>query len=601
MICLSLALTVMLPVRSRADEEPEPDPIAEFVERAYLLILDREAEPDGFVFWYDNITQGSMTAAQLVNGFMTSEEFNNRDLSDEEKLDILYHVMFDREPDEGGFAFWKNFMECGVSISAIVNGFTTSDEFAAVCERFKMIPGSVSLGENRDLNLKVTEFVARSYRIFLERKPDIMGLNDWTGRIARGEIAATELINGIVTSEEFLNRGLSDAQVLNLIYHAMFDRDIDAAGQETWTGILGMGVSISCVVGLIGTSDEFTALCRNYGMLPGEVKLTQPRDFNYQLTGFLSQAYLKLSGRAATVSELNSGADAILSGSKKVTDVLSSIIALPESQAKLVSNEDYLSVVFDVCLGGQPTKLNVSGALAGLSNGITRSHILSLIAKEPAYISRLAAMGISNKMEAPKKMIALTFDDGPYSPVTNRILDVMETYGAHATFFVVGNRVNSYRSCIIRAVNLGCEIGNHTWDHTSLTSLSGASIASQISQCNNAVYNLTGERPKVMRPVGGAFNSTVSNNVGMPMIIWSVDTNDWKYRDATHVANAILNNVRDGDIVLMHDLYASTASAIETVVPQLIAQGYTLVTVSELAEYREKQLQSGQAYYSIRG
>jgi peptidoglycan/xylan/chitin deacetylase (PgdA/CDA1 family) len=182
-----------------------------------------------------------------------------------------------------------------------------------------------------------------------------------------------------------------------------------------------------------------------------------------------------------------------------------------------------------------------------------------------------------------------------------RILDALEPYGAHATFFVVGNRVGNYSECVIRATNLNCEIADHTWNHTTLTKISGDAVHSQIWDCAETVYNLTGVCPRVMRPVGGSYNSTVSQNVGMPMIIWSVDTNDWKYRDSDHVINEILNNVRDGDIILMHDLYETTATAIETVVPALIEAGYTLVTVSELAEYKGIDMENGKAYFSMRG
>ena len=83
------------------------------------------------------------------------------------------------------------------------------------------------------------------------------------------------------------------------------------------------------------------------------------------------------------------------------------------------------------------------------------------------------------------------------------------------------------------------------------------------------------------------------------MIIWSIDTNDWKYRDSNHVINEVLNNVRDGDIVLMHDLYETTATAVETIVPALVDAGYTLVTISELAEYKNIQMQDGKAYFSM--
>ena len=126
-------------------------------------------------------------------------------------------------------------------------------------------------------------------------------------------------------------------------------------------------------------------------------------------------------------------------------------------------------------------------------------------------------------------------------------------------------------------------------------------VRSEVSGCNTVVEDLIGVRPKVMRPCGGSFSDTTRANVGMPMIIWSLDTQDWKHRDTQKTVNAILNNVSDGDIILMHDLYPSTAGAMEIVIPELTRRGYTLVTVSELAEAKGIDLEDGAAYYSLRG
>lgn len=183
------------------------------------------------------------------------------------------------------------------------------------------------------------------------------------------------------------------------------------------------------------------------------------------------------------------------------------------------------------------------------------------------------------------KMIAITYDDGP-SVNTSTILKTLQQYDAVATFFVVGNRVSTYASTVKAAYDLGCEIGNHTWEHLILTRYSASTIQSQISRTNAAVKAVTGVSPVVMRPPGGNYNSTVKSAVNMPLINWSIDTRDWATRSASSTISAVLNHVKDGDIVLMHDLYASTAEASKTIIPTLISRGYQLVTVSELAESR---------------
>lgn len=194
-------------------------------------------------------------------------------------------------------------------------------------------------------------------------------------------------------------------------------------------------------------------------------------------------------------------------------------------------------------------------------------------------------------------MVALTYDDGPYSPVTNRILDTLEKYDAKATFFVVGNRVSSYSSSVKRAYNMGCEIANHTYNHTFLTSASNSTINSEISRTNNAVKSITGQSPVIVRAPGGEVNSRVLNTVSYPFVGWDVDTLDWSSRNASSVVSKIKNNVRNGSIVLMHDLYSSTASATETIVPWLINKGYCLVTVSELMEYKNIDFHGGKVYH----
>lgn len=205
----------------------------------------------------------------------------------------------------------------------------------------------------------------------------------------------------------------------------------------------------------------------------------------------------------------------------------------------------------------------------------------------------------TSKIDPNKKMIALTFDDGP-GPYTQAIVDCLAKYDAHATFFVVGNRVNTYKSALKSAAANGNEIGNHTYSHPTLTSLSTANVQSQISKTDSAVKSVTGITPSIVRAPGGATNSRVRNAINKPFIYWSIDTLDWKYRNSTRTVNVVMNNVKDGDIILMHDIHKTSKEAALILIPKLVNAGYQLVTVSELAQYRGYTMQNHVSYSSFR-
>lgn len=215
------------------------------------------------------------------------------------------------------------------------------------------------------------------------------------------------------------------------------------------------------------------------------------------------------------------------------------------------------------------------------------------------YLCYFSEKGVLlRKIDKNKKMVALTYDDGP-SIYTPRILKTLKENNSVATFFVVGNRVPMYSDTVKKAYDMGCEIGNHTYEHKSLPNLSETEVKRQISKTNKEVKKAIGEKPVIMRPTGGATNNNIKKWVGMPSIIWSIDTLDWKTRNADSTKRAVLDHVKDGDIVLMHDLYSATATASETIIPELVRRGYQLVTVSELAECRGGMKETG-AYYSFR-
>lgn len=197
------------------------------------------------------------------------------------------------------------------------------------------------------------------------------------------------------------------------------------------------------------------------------------------------------------------------------------------------------------------------------------------------------------------KYIALTFDDGPnYN--TNKILDILEKYDAFATFFVVGKNIKGNEKVIERMNNMGMEIGNHTFDHLLLTKRKEEKIKWEIETTNEMIFNITNRYPTLFRPSYGSFNKKIKKVSDMPIIIWNIDTLDWKYHNSEKIVSRVINKVSDGDIILMHDIYSASANALDNIIPMLKEMGYEFVTVSDLFYYNGINLKKGKVYGSAK-
>lgn len=198
-------------------------------------------------------------------------------------------------------------------------------------------------------------------------------------------------------------------------------------------------------------------------------------------------------------------------------------------------------------------------------------------------------------VDPDRPMVALTFDDGP-GQRTGELLAKLEEYHAHATFFMLGQKVSSYPEEVRKMKEIGCELGNHSYDHADLGKSDAAKIIDEITSTNAKVAAITEENPTVMRPPYGSISSTLRENAGMPMIMWNIDTLDWKTRNAQATIDNVMSSVKDGDIILMHDIHSETIDAAFELIPKLEEAGYQLVTISEMAAAKGVALQSGEKY-----
>ena len=185
-------------------------------------------------------------------------------------------------------------------------------------------------------------------------------------------------------------------------------------------------------------------------------------------------------------------------------------------------------------------------------------------------------------VDPSRPMVALTFDDGPGGKPSDRILDILEEYNAKATFFMVGSNVSMYTDNVKRKVTLGMELGNHTMTHANY----GDDVTeADISDASDIIKQTAGRRPDCFRSPGGNTNDNILSmckKYKLPLYYWTIDTEDWKNKNADKIYENVMKNVKDGDIILMHDIYDSTAEAVARIVPELKEKGFQLVTCRQL-------------------
>ncbi|MCI8466928.1 MAG: polysaccharide deacetylase family protein [Bacilli bacterium] len=198
-----------------------------------------------------------------------------------------------------------------------------------------------------------------------------------------------------------------------------------------------------------------------------------------------------------------------------------------------------------------------------------------------------------------KKTVALTFDDGPNGSKTLRLVELLHQNKMHATFFMVGNRMATAPNVIKEVLKTGNEVGSHSYNHKNLTRLTKEELLEEEKSTNLIYKSITGQDLKLLRPPYGNVNDTMKQNLNLTFINWNLDTEDWRYRNTNHIYDSVINKVKDGDIILMHDLYETTIEAVEKLLPELYVRGFQVVSVSELANIKGQTLEVHKVYRSF--
>lgn len=226
------------------------------------------------------------------------------------------------------------------------------------------------------------------------------------------------------------------------------------------------------------------------------------------------------------------------------------------------------------------------------------------MAGDPYDKIRIAPMSVhvrvSERTLEGKKLIALTFDDGPSASTTPRLLDLLYEKDVPVTFFVLGNMARNNPDIIRRAEKEGHVVASHTMYHQNLVRISASAVRADIEEATTVITGILGHPPAFTRPPYGNINDAVRATVGTPMILWSVDTRDWDNKNTEAIIANALDQSYDGGIILMHDVYPTSVDAVPTLIDTMRNAGYEFVTIPELIEIRNVSPEAGVGYYYFR-
>lgn len=237
--------------------------------------------------------------------------------------------------------------------------------------------------------------------------------------------------------------------------------------------------------------------------------------------------------------------------------------------------------------------------------GRMKGIVLAVLLLLPAFVCRAEAVpAVKEKPGNPAKLCALTFDDGPHKSYTPRILDTLDEYGVKATFFIVGTRIASHADTVRRMAEAGHEIGYHTWHHDSLKDMSASAFEKDFNRWKEALTDAIGhEQPvSILRPPGGSTNKraqSYAKEAGLSLVIWSLDTMDWKHENPYTNLTRVRNHAEDGCIILMHDVVGASAESLPAMIEWLRGEGYEFFTVSELLSRNGVLPEAGETYWSM--
>ena len=481
------------------------DKIVAYVTRCYEIILGRGADEGGLNTWVNELNSGRKAAAEIIEQFVASAEFQNKNLSNADAVEILYKAMLGRESDPSGKADWLAKLNAGQHITAVINGFCGSAEFKAICDSYGIQPGTVTVKDGTPVtpgadNEKIKAYVERCYQIILGRGADEGGLNTWMDELTSGRKAAAEIIEQFVASAEFQNKKLSNSDSVEILYKAMLGRGSDPAGKASWVEKLDAGQDLTAVINGFCGSAEFKAICDSYGIQPGTVTVKQPTvpaANDEKIQAFVARCYKIILGRDADEGGMNTWFNELKSGRKAAAEIIESFVNSQEFQNKKYSNADAVEILYKAMLGrgSDPAgkadwveKLNAGQPVEAVINGFCGSAEFKAICD--AYgitpgtvnVPQLSKMAVMEEVPAEKPVVKETVNNVTRVEITNVSDTVNENLGtAVQAIYINEEKAKEFIGRCYRVI-LGREAGAEELNGWIGQMMNGSKTADQIAR-----------------------------------------------------------------------------------------------------------------------
>lgn len=354
-----LAFTILMQTGTVFADTSDKEGIGGFVARVYKTVMERDYDPEGYEYWTKGLSGGKLTAAELVEFFVCSDEFVNKGTTNEQYVNILYHAMMDRDSDPDGLSYWVGSLDTGMTRRKALALFTGSDEFTGICKSYGVRQGKVKLTDPVDIYSDKTGFVMRIYKSVLQRDADSDGLHFWTEQLLNG-CSAVDFVFNFFDSPEFKARGLSDREYIACLYRAFLGREGGDSELDNWLNHMTTHMlSRRLLFTQVAYSQEFMQYCESVGIVVGNLPLVEARDTNAVLNDYVINAFEAILGRKPSVDDLNYW-DSQLLGNMTAKQFIKQLLGTQEFKDLKKNNVEYIDSVYRAAFGRVPSNEEAS-------------------------------------------------------------------------------------------------------------------------------------------------------------------------------------------------------------------------------------------------
>lgn len=349
---------------------PAQDKKNAFVTRCYELILNRKPDNDGLFYWVSGLLTGSKNASDVINGFISSNEFKNRSLSKEASVELLYKTMLNRSSDAEGKSYWLGKLNAGEPLSTVVNGFCSSNEFKKLCKEYGINPGSGTGVNTDEPNIyledlvtpeqyeKIKQYVVRCYEHILNKYPDSEELSTWINLLASKKKGAVDIVYRFIFSDEYKSRNLNNDDTIYVLFKSLLGyAPLDT--MPSWVAKLESGSTIKSILNEFCDSDAFINMCWEYGMDTGYI-IADPNiiipdsiteEQKEKIRGFVTRCYKIILGREPDQKGLEEWVGLLTSGKKTAAEVVYGFLTSNEFKNKKINDADIIEILYKAMLG----------------------------------------------------------------------------------------------------------------------------------------------------------------------------------------------------------------------------------------------------------